>query len=126
MSLPSVNPPIQKIDPSPDKVDTAQETLNGHMGMTEVYTGDGYGEFTGLQDISAVLAQSSHYPDCQCPVIQYPTQRYNWVINRAVLNEISKRFLIRGRAELQELEQRIFGLEQSFKAGRSEIIRSIH
>jgi hypothetical protein len=103
------------------------ETLDGHMGMTEVYTGDGYGGFTGLQDVSAVLAQSvPRCPDCQCPVIQYATQRYNRVINRAVLDEMSKRFLMSGKAELRELEQRIVGLEQSFEAGRSEIIRSIH
>jgi hypothetical protein len=103
------------------------ETLDGHMGMTEVYTSDGYGGFTGLKDISAVLAQSiPRCPDCQCPVRQYATQRYNRVINRAVLDEMSKRFLVSGREDLWELEQQIVGLEQSFEAGRSEIIRSIH
>lgn len=39
---------------------------------------------------------------------------------------MSKRFLMSGRAELRELEQQIVGMEQSFEAGRSEIIRSIH
>lgn len=54
------------------------ETLDGHMGMTEVYTIDAYGGFTGLQDVSAVLARSiPRCPDCQCPVRQYATQRYN-------------------------------------------------
>jgi hypothetical protein len=101
------------------------ETLDGHMGMTEVYTVDEYGGFTGLQDVSAVLARSiPRCPDCQCPVRQYATQRYNRVINRAVLDEMSKRFLVSGRADLQELEQQIVELEQSFEAGRSEIIRS--
>jgi len=37
---------------------------------------------------------------------------------------MSKRFLESGRAELRELEQQIVELEQSFEAGRSEIIRS--
>jgi hypothetical protein len=32
------------------------ETLDGHMGITEVYTVDVYRGFTGLQDVSAVLA----------------------------------------------------------------------
>jgi hypothetical protein len=103
------------------------ETLDGHMGMTEVYTGDGYGGFTGLQDVSAGLAQSMpRCPDCQCPVRQYATQRYNRVINRAVIDEMSKRFLVSGRAELRELEQQVADLERSFETSRSEIIRSSH
>ena len=103
------------------------ETLDGHIGMTEVYIDDGYGEFTGLQDVSAVLARSiPRCPDCQCPVRQYATKRYNRVINRAVFDEMSKLFLVSGRPELRELGQQVVGLEQSFEAGRSEIIRSIH
>lgn len=103
------------------------ETLDGHMGMMEVYTVDGYGGFTGLQDVSAVLARSiPRCPDCQCPVRQFATQRYNRVINRAVIDEMSKRFLVSGRAELRELEQQIVELERSFEISLSEIIRSSH
>ena len=45
------------------------ETLDGHMGMAEVYEQDARGEFTRLQDISAVLARAVlRCPDCQYPV----------------------------------------------------------
>jgi hypothetical protein len=53
-------------------------------------------------------------------------QRYNRIINRADLDEMSKRFLISRRVELRELEQQIVGMEQSFEAGYSEIIRLIY
>ena len=90
------------------------ESLDGILGMSEVYEVDGYGEFTGLKDVSGDLAQSIPCcPDCKCPVRQFATQRYNRVINRAVIDEMSKRFLTTGRDELRELEQRIAELERN-------------
>jgi len=81
------------------------ETLDGLMGMGEVYLMDGNGEFTGLKDVSAELSRSiPRCPDCQCPVRQHATQRYNRMINRAVIDEMSKRFLVNGQDELQVLE----------------------
>ncbi|KAI9734025.1 MAG: hypothetical protein M1834_002682 [Cirrosporium novae-zelandiae] len=101
------------------------ETLDGHVGMTEVYTTDRCGEFVGLQDISAVLAWSiPRCPDCQCPVRQYATQRYNRVINRAVIDEMSKRFLVNGQIGLHQLEQQIEELEQILEDSRAKITRS--
>jgi hypothetical protein len=34
-----------------------EESLDGLLGMSEVYEVDGYGEFTGLKDVSGALAQ---------------------------------------------------------------------
>jgi hypothetical protein len=34
------------------------ESLDGHLGMSEVYEIDEYGEFTALKDVSGALAQS--------------------------------------------------------------------
>jgi hypothetical protein len=102
------------------------ETLDGLMGMAEVYVQDGYGEFTGLQDVSGVLARSiPRCPDCQCPVRQYSIQRYNRVINRAVIDEMSKRFLVDGKTELGKIEQQVVELEQSFESSREEILQTI-
>ena len=53
--------------------------------------------------------------DCQCSVTHYATQQYNRVTNRAVIGGISKRFLLSGRAELQELELQINELKRSFE-----------
>ncbi len=72
------------------------ETLDLYVGMVEMHDMDLYGEYVGFRDISGVLTQSiPRYSDCQLPVRQYATQRYNRVINRAVTDEMSKRFLER-------------------------------
>jgi hypothetical protein len=102
------------------------ETLDGLMGMGEVYLVDGNGEFTGLRDVSAKLSQSiPRCPDCQRPVRQHSTLRYNRVINRAVIDEMSKRFLVNGQDELRVLEQQTKELEQSLETTRVGIINSI-
>lgn len=102
------------------------ETLDGHMGMTDVYIQDQSGEFTGLRGVSAELARSiPRCPDCQCPVRQHCTQRYNRIINRAVIDEMSKRFLVNGKEELRRLELEILKLEQEFEESRGDVIKSI-
>lgn len=102
------------------------ESLDGILSISEVYEVDGYGEFTGLKDVSGALAQSIPCcPDCKCPVRQFATQRYNRVINRAVIDEMSKRFLTTGRDELRELERQIAELERSLETTREEIMQPI-
>lgn len=103
------------------------ETLDGLMGMGEVYIRDRYGEFTGLKDISAGLAQSiPRCPDCQCPVRQYATQRYNRTVNRAVIDEMSKRFLVNGQDKLRTLEEKASELEQTLEASCKDIENAIY
>jgi hypothetical protein len=98
------------------------ETLDGHVGMGDVFTVDGLGDYTGLRDVSAIIAPSiPRCPDCQCPVRQYVTRRYNRLINKAVIDEMSKRFILRGKAELQELELQVEALEQRFRDSQLEI-----
>ena len=102
------------------------ESLDGHIGMSEVYEQDGDGEFTSLQDISAALAGSiPRCPDCQGVVRQYATQRFNRAINRAVIDEMSKRFLVNGKTELQDIEQQVAKLDYSLENTRKDIIQSI-
>lgn len=99
------------------------ESLDGHIGMSEVYEQDGNGEFTGLHDISAALALSiPRCPDCQGVVRQYATQRFNRAINRAVIDEMSKRFLVNGKTELQRIEQEVAALDHSLETTRKNII----
>lgn len=98
------------------------ETLDGHMGLEEVYLQDECGQFTGLRNVSAELARSiPRCPSCQCPVRQYCTKRFNRVINRAVIDEMSKRFLVNGKDELRKLERQILELEQDLEQSRGEI-----
>lgn len=103
------------------------ETLDGHMGMGAVYVMDGYGEFTGLKDVSSKLAQSIPCcPDCRSPVKQHATHRYNRVVNRAVIDEMSKRFLVDGQRELRALEQQTEELGQSLETSRAKILNILH
>lgn len=95
------------------------ETLDGHIGMGEVYDMDLHGDFVGLRDITGELAQSvPRCPDCQRPIRQYVTQRYNRVINRAAVDEMSKRFLESGTVRLQALEGEVIALELYFEKSR--------
>lgn len=89
------------------------ETLDGHVGMSEVYEQNGgNGEYSGFRNVSAISNQSvPRCPDCQCPIKQYATQRYNRVINRQFMGEASKKFLVSGQVNLQNLEKRIDGFE---------------
>lgn len=99
-----------------------KETLDGHMGIAEVYLQDERGKFTGLRNVSAELARSiPRCPNCQCPVRQHCTKRFNRVINRAVIDEMSKRFLVNGKNELRKLELQILELEQNLGQSRRNI-----
>lgn len=102
------------------------ETLDGHVGMTEVYDQDEYGEFTGVRDVSATLARSvPRCPDCQCPVRQHCAKRFNRVINRAVIDEMSKRFLVKGQADLRDVERQVVELERDLDNSREDIFEEI-
>lgn len=98
------------------------ETLDGLVGMTEVYDQDGYAEFTGVRDVSATLASSvPRCPDCQCPIRQHCAKRFNRVINRAVIDEMSKRFLVKGQADLRGVERQVAELERDLDESRDDI-----
>jgi hypothetical protein len=102
------------------------ESLDGLVGLGDVYVVDGCGSFTGLKDISNELARSiSCCPDCRSPIRQHATYRYNRVVNRAVIDEMSKRFLVDGQQELRALDQRMEELERSLGASRQIILNCI-
>ncbi|KAF5017404.1 hypothetical protein F66182_10670 [Fusarium sp. NRRL 66182] len=95
------------------------KTLDRHVGLAEVYTMNLIGDFTGLKDMSNSLAEKMPCcPDCKRPIRQFATRRYNRVINRAVVDEIGKRFLVKGRVRLAKLNQQLFKLETSLNSSR--------
>ncbi|RMZ85019.1 hypothetical protein DV738_g273, partial [Chaetothyriales sp. CBS 135597] len=101
------------------------ESLDGLVGLQDVYVTNKLGQFSGLADISGTLASKiPQCPDCQCPIRQYVTQRYNRVINRAVIDEMSKRFLVNGKTELRRLELQVDELEKELEKSRSDAARS--
>ncbi|KAF4989662.1 hypothetical protein FGRMN_8976 [Fusarium graminum] len=95
------------------------ETLDGLVGLDEVYTRDKVGNFNELKDISGSLSRNVPFcPDCKRPIRQFATKRYNRLINRAVMDEICKRFLISGREALDYLEQELQTLENKLDSTR--------
>ena len=49
------------------------------------------------------------------------TKRYNRVINRAVMDETFKRLLVKGRAELQELETDLYDIEKKLNSAPANL-----
>ncbi|KAI9836983.1 MAG: hypothetical protein M1819_000632 [Sarea resinae] len=96
------------------------ETLDGHVGMANVYNVDPNGCFVSLREM-----EFSHSiprcPDCQRPIQQHATQRYNRLINHAVIDESSKRFLVSGKADLQAIEDRAISIELDFEGSRQKL-----
>lgn len=102
------------------------ETLDGLVGMTEVYDQDENAEFTAVRDVSATLAVSvPRCPDCQCPIRQHCAKRLNRVVNRAVIDEMSKRFLVKGQADLRDVERQVAELERDLDESRDGIFVAI-
>lgn len=103
------------------------ESLDGLVGLSEVYEVDHRGNFIGLQGMSGAWARAIPCcPDCKCPIRQFATQRYNRVINRAVMDEMSKRFLTTGRDQLRDLERQIMEVGRDLETSREQITRPVH
>ncbi|KAK3947200.1 hypothetical protein QBC32DRAFT_355035 [Pseudoneurospora amorphoporcata] len=100
------------------------ETLDGLVGMHEVYTVDKTGSYNGLKDLSILANAVPSCPDCKRPIRQFATKRYNRVINRAVLDETSKRFLTSGRQQLTKLEKKLDNFERTLESSREAFKRS--
>ncbi|KAH7629493.1 hypothetical protein B0T09DRAFT_308653 [Sordaria sp. MPI-SDFR-AT-0083] len=100
------------------------ETLDGLVGMNEVYTVDKTGSYNGLKDLSVLANAVPSCPDCKRPIRQFATKRYNRVINRAVLDETSKRFLTSGRQQLTKLEEKLQKFEKTLESSREVFKRS--
>ncbi|KAK4141918.1 uncharacterized protein C8A04DRAFT_13673 [Dichotomopilus funicola] len=89
------------------------ETLDGMLGLGSVYTTDHAGKYTTLKEPSGELTAIPACPDCRVPIRQFATRRYNRVVNQAVLDETSKRFLVAGLAKLADLGKRVTAMEET-------------
>ncbi|KAK3689366.1 hypothetical protein B0T22DRAFT_427646 [Podospora appendiculata] len=99
------------------------ETLDGLVGMDDVYTTDRAGQYNGLKDLSVALSGGiPACPDCKRPIRQFATKRYNRVVNRAVMDETSKRFLVEGSRRLEELEKELVKVEDKLRKPPKESI----
>jgi len=96
------------------------ESLDGLVGLSEVYKVDMTGSYVSLRDPPAIMAVP-FCPDCKRHIRQFATQRYNRVINRAVMDETSTKFLIKGSNELENLQQRVEMAEASLRNNRVDV-----
>lgn len=96
------------------------------IGLREVYKIDpATGTVLSLEDISSKMAPAiPKCPHCQRPIRQYTTQRYNRLINRAVIDEMSKRFIVTGQTNLQEIEIELTKVEIELADTRLDVTRA--
>ncbi|KAF1930727.1 uncharacterized protein M421DRAFT_99346 [Didymella exigua CBS 183.55] len=100
------------------------ETLDGIMEMKDVYDIDSKsGSYSGLKENEQLTPSIPQCPTCREPVRQYVTQRYNRLVNRAVIDEMSKRFVVSGQQELQDLTSQLQRIEQSLEDTRPKLLK---
>lgn len=101
------------------------ETLDGHIDLKEVYEQDPKtGRYIALVENAQLAVTVPQCPYCKTPIRQYVTQRYNRLINKAVIDEMTKRFIVSGQQELQELEAKLATLETEMETSRPSVIPS--
>jgi hypothetical protein len=100
------------------------ETLDMHVGLQDVYERDPQtGRFVSLIDNLELQAKVPKCPGgCDMPIRQFVTQRYNRLINRAVIAEQSRRFIATGMQELQELESNTDELRDELDGSRKALM----
>lgn len=103
------------------------ETLDGHVGLKDVYKmNPRTGGFISLIDNCELPAVVPKCPGgCRVPIRQHATQRYNRLINRAVIVEQSRRFIATGMQEMQELEVNIDELRDDLDSSRKKHTASL-
>ncbi|KAK8016928.1 hypothetical protein PG993_015117 [Apiospora rasikravindrae] len=98
------------------------ESLDGLVNIAAVYTVDKADRYNGIKEPSEVLALPS-CPDCKQPIRQFATQRYNRIINMAVMDETSKKFQMKGAVRLKELEEATDAIEMSLEASGEDLAK---
>jgi cell division septum initiation protein DivIVA len=99
------------------------ETLDGHIGLREVYEQDPMtGHYTRLTENAQLTVNVPQCPYCKTPIRQFVTQRYNRVINKAVIDEMTKRFIVSSQQELHELEIKVEALGTEMETSRHSVI----
>jgi hypothetical protein len=98
------------------------ETLDGVIGMKDVYELDPVtGRYVALKEDSKLAAAVPQCPTCRKPISQYVSQRYNRLINKAVIEEMSTRFFSNGQQELQQLSHQLETVVEGLDAMPDEL-----
>ncbi|KAM0233116.1 hypothetical protein ACHAP5_010505 [Fusarium lateritium] len=101
------------------------KVLDGLVGLDEVYFQDQDGQFAGLKDISSSFSVNLPFcPECKHPFRPFAAMRYNRLTNRAIIDDICKKFLVETRDSLQKLEKDLRTAEKDLKATRASFSNS--
>ncbi|KAH4209175.1 hypothetical protein HBI81_042970 [Parastagonospora nodorum] len=99
------------------------ETLDGHIDLKEVYEQDPRtGHYIGMRENSQLAVNIPQCPYCKTPIRQFDTQRYNRLINKAVIDEMTKRFIVSSQQELYELETKLEELRTEIEVSRKTVV----
>lgn len=99
------------------------ETLDGHIDLKEVYEQDPLtGHYIGLRENAQLAVNVPQCPFCKTSIRQSDTQRYNRLINKAVIDEMTKRFIVSSQQELHELETKLEELRTGIEVSRKTVI----
>ena len=96
------------------------ETLDGMIGIDKVYSIDQQGNFIGTADISReLIEQVPRCPDCKCQIKQFVARRYGRLVNRAIVEAMTIRYLSHGTNTLAEIHGEITKLENELVASNA-------
>lgn len=99
------------------------ETLDGVVSLKDAYKQDPMtGRFVSLIDDAHLAVAVPQCPSCRTPIRQHDTQRYNRIINKAVIDEMTKRFIVSGQQQLQELERKLDKLGNALETTRKSVV----
>ncbi|KAF1915145.1 hypothetical protein BDU57DRAFT_576497 [Ampelomyces quisqualis] len=99
------------------------ETLNGHIDLKEVYKQDKNTlRYVALVENAQLAAKVPRCPTCREPIRQHVTQRYNRIINKAVVGDMTMRFVLTSQQELQKLELELNTLGEVLDGSRQSMV----
>lgn len=108
-------------------INTDSMGITGAIGLHQVYKVDAMtGEAVALEEIPLAMAPAiPKCPHCQIPIRQHVSPRYNRLINRAVIDQMTKRFIVTGQADLENLQQRLENVDRDLDRTRPTIIQTV-
>lgn len=97
------------------------------IGLSEVYAVSRLtGNFVEPKEFSAEMSPTiPKCPHCSQQIRQHITQRYNRLINKAVIDEMTKRFIVSGQEKLRQSELTLEGIRVTLEATLPDLVASL-
>ncbi|KAF8540975.1 AAA domain-containing protein [Trichophaea hybrida] len=103
-----------------------RETMNLHIRLDKVYCGDQDGYFNGITYPSGDLEQPfPSCPKCRQPLRQYSVRRYGRVINMAILEQMTKRYISSSASKYTSMVSEVATIETGFRDSMDRFLREL-